>query len=65
MMPYGCAPACSHEAYQDIVAERLEPSDQDLASDDALDDWLLHHVTTTQHISGTCKMDPPADPLAV
>jgi len=26
---------------------------------------LLHHVTTTQHISGTCKMGPASDPLAV
>ena len=60
-----CARLLEHEAYQDIVAERLEPSDQDLASDEALDDWLLHHVTTTQHISGTCKMGPASDPLAV
>ncbi len=60
-----CARLLEHEAYQDIVAERLEPSEQDLASDDALDDWLLHHVTTTQHISGTCKMGPASDPLAV
>jgi choline dehydrogenase len=60
-----CARLLADEAYQDIVAERLEPSDHDLASDDALDDWLLHHVTTTQHISGTCKMGPASDPLAV
>ena len=60
-----CARLLEHEAYQDIVAARLAPSDQALASDDALDDWLLHHVTTTQHISGTCKMGPASDPLAV
>ena len=60
-----CARLLAHEAYQDIVAERLEPSDQTLASDGALDDWLLHRVTTTQHISGTCKMGPASDPLAV
>jgi choline dehydrogenase len=55
----------AHEAYQDIVAARLEPSDQALVSDEALDNWLLHRVTTTQHISGTCKMGPASDPLAV
>jgi choline dehydrogenase len=60
-----CARLLEHEVYQDIVAERLEPSDQALASDKALDDWLLHRVTTTQHISGTCKMGPASDPLAV
>ena len=57
-----CARLLEHEAYQDIVAARLEPSDQALASDAALDDWLLHRVTTTQHISGTCKMGPASDP---
>ena len=60
-----CARLLAHEAYQDIVAQRLAPSDQALASDEALDAWLLHHVTTTQHISGTCKMGPASDPLAV
>src|SRR5215831_7121394 len=60
-----CARLLEHEAYQDIVAARLEPSDQALVSDEALDNWLLHRVTTTQHISGTCKMGPASDPLAV
>src|SRR2546426_7979006 len=60
-----CARLLEHEAYQGIVAQRLAPSDQALASDEALDDWLLHHVTTTQHISGTCKMGPASDPLAM
>ena len=60
-----CARLLKHEAYQEIVAARLAPSDQALASDEALDAWLLHHVTTTQHISGTCKMGPASDPLAV
>ena len=37
----------------------------DLESDDALDDWLKGSVTTSQHISGTCKMGPDSDPMAV
>jgi len=60
-----CARLLEHEAYQGIVHQRLMPSDQELASDDALDAWLRHNVTTTQHISGTCKMGPASDPLAV
>jgi len=60
-----CARLLEHEAYQAIVQARLAPSDQDLASDEALDAWLRHNVTTSQHISGTCKMGPAADPLAV
>ena len=54
-----------HEAYRDIIAERVMPNDEDLASDEALDDWLLSNVSTAQHISGTCKMGQAADPLAV
>lgn len=54
-----------HEAYRDIIAERIGPSDADLASDEALDDWLLEQVSTAQHISGTCKMGPAADHMAV
>src|SRR5262249_17238849 len=60
-----CARLLEHEAYQGIVHQRLAPSDQDLASDDALDAWLRRNVSTTQHISGTCKMGPASDPLAV
>ncbi len=54
-----------HQAYRDIVAERISPTDLDLASDGALDAWLLANVSSFQHISGTCKMGPTSDPLAV
>ena len=54
-----------HEAFQPIIAERVEPTDAELASDEALDEYLLREVTTGQHISGTCKMGPASDPLAV
>jgi len=37
----------------------------DLASNDALDQWLLRNVSTMHHISGTCKMGPVSDALAV
>jgi len=54
-----------HQAYEDIVVERISPTDPDLASDDALDAWLLANVSSFQHISGTCKMGPTSDPMAV
>jgi choline dehydrogenase len=54
-----------HPAYQARVGERLTPTDQDLASDDALNAWLLSHATTQHHSSGTCKMGPASDPMAV
>lgn len=52
-------------AYQAIVAERLSPTDAELRSDAALDQWMLRTVGTSHHISSTCKMGPAADPLAV
>ena len=54
-----------HQAYRGIVLERASPTDLDLASDDALDAWLMANVSSFQHISGTCKMGPPSDPMAV
>jgi choline dehydrogenase len=60
-----CARLLQHESYAHIVAERIMPSDAELASDEALDAWMRQWVTTTQHISGTCKMGPASDPMAV
>ena len=54
-----------HETYGDILAGRFSPSDADLSTDAALDAWLLANVSSFQHISGTCKMGPLSDPLAV
>jgi choline dehydrogenase len=60
-----CVRLLEHDMYRDIVEGRIEPTDQDLASDDALDAWLLANVSTSQHISGTCKMGLRSDPMAV
>ena len=60
-----CIRLLEHEAFSDIVTARTAPGDQDLASDEALDDWLLRNVGTSYHVSGTCKMGPASDPLAV
>jgi choline dehydrogenase-like flavoprotein len=60
-----CVKLTEHETFKDIIAERVEPTDADLASDAALDAWLRREVTTSQHISCTCKMGPESDPMAV
>jgi choline dehydrogenase len=52
-------------AFKDIVVRRVFPGDDILASDAALDAWMLANVTTQHHSSGTCKMGPASDPLAV
>ena len=52
-------------AFGSIVDRRTEPLDSDLESDESLDGWLRREVTTTQHLTGTCKMGPASDPWAV
>ncbi len=53
------------EALREILVERLAPTDEDLASDAALDQWLLTHISTAHHLAGTCKMGPASDAMAV
>src|SRR6266571_5273811 len=53
------------DAYQDVVDHRIHPTDAILADDDALDLWIRQTVGTARHVSGTCKMGPDADPMAV
>ena len=48
-----------------LFGERLSPTDADLESDQALDQWLMREAITYSHICGTCKMGPDSDPLAV
>ena len=43
----------------------VSPTDAELATDAALDQWLLQNVTSSYHIAGTCKMGTRLDPLAV
>jgi len=52
-------------AFNDLLVERVTPTATDLASDAALDDWLMRNLGTSHHVSGTCKMGPASDPMAV
>ncbi|HEX2173583.1 MAG TPA: GMC oxidoreductase, partial [Dehalococcoidia bacterium] len=54
-----------YPAFGEIVEGRIRPTDDQLTSDEALDAWLRERVSTQHHASGTCKMGPGADPLAV
>jgi choline dehydrogenase len=53
------------DAYKDVADYRIYPTDDILADDDALDLWIRQTVGTARHVSGTCKMGPDADPMAV
>lgn len=52
-------------AFTDVVVSRVFPADDELASDDRLDEWVRQNVKTQHHSSGTCKLGPDDDPLAV
>ena len=54
-----------HEGMRELLGDRLAPADPDLVSDETLDAWMLREAVTFSHISGTCKMGPPSDPMAV
>lgn len=53
------------DALKEVIVERLAPTDADLVSDEALDQWLLTHISTAHHLAGTCKMGPASDMMAV
>ena len=60
-----CVSLLQHRAYEGIIEEIIAPTLADLESDAALDGWLRRNVSTSYHISGTCKMGPADDPMAV
>ena len=51
--------------YQGILEDRVTPTDEELATDEALNGWLRRNTGTSHHISGTCKMGPDSDPMTV
>ena len=53
------------DAFRAIIEDRIEPTDAELATDQALDEYIRREVSTSQHISCTCKMGPDSDPKAV
>ena len=53
------------DAYRGVSDGRTTPTDEVLSDDPALDLWVRQTVGTSRHVSGTCKIGPDADPLAV
>ena len=53
------------DEFKDIVDFRIQPTDDILADDDAFSTWIRQTVGTARHVSGTCKMGPDSDSMAV
>ena len=51
--------------FSEIAGPLVDPTERDLRSDDALDEWLLKNTNTMHHVSCTAKMGPDSDPMAV
>ncbi len=60
-----CVQLLKQEGIKDMIEEIVSPTDQDIASDEVLDTWLMQNVTAGAHFGGTCKMGPSSDPMAV
>ena len=60
-----CLDLAKKDSLADLIEDRRFPTDADLASDQTLDDWMMRNVRTSHHISGTCKMGPADDAMAV
>ena len=52
-------------AYGNVVDHIVDPAADILADDDAMDHWIRQTVGTARHVSGTCRMGPDSDPMAV
>ncbi|MCL0053931.1 mycofactocin system GMC family oxidoreductase MftG [Dehalococcoidia bacterium] len=52
-------------AYKDVSDGRVTPTEEILTDDDALDLWIRQTVGSARHVSGTCKIGPDSDPMAV
>jgi choline dehydrogenase len=53
------------DGYREVVEYRIHPANDILNNDDALDLWMRQTVGSARHVSGTCKMGPDTDPMAV
>ena len=60
--------ACSileSDAYQGISEGRIAPDDDTLTSDEDLDAWIRQTLGSSRHVSGTCRIGPDGDAMAV
>tara|TARA_B100001245_G_scaffold170505_1_gene129361 strand:+ start:6090 stop:7646 length:1557 start_codon:yes stop_codon:yes gene_type:complete len=60
-----CITITQNESFEPIIKSRIDPSGFDVECDTSLNEWLYSIVGTQHHSSGTCKMGPSEDPLAV
>ena len=60
-----CIQICEQSSFSDLLLDMVNPTEADMESDETLNAWLMRNIGTSHHISGTCKMGPDSDPMAV
>ncbi len=60
-----CRDILAQPGFAGTVGPAVSPTASEIESDNALDNWLLRNVFTTFHTSGSCKMGPADDGMAV
>ena len=60
-----CVEVGAGDAYSEIISDRIQPTDEQLGNDDALDLWIKQNARTSHHITSTCRMGPGSDPSSV
>ena len=60
-----CVEIGAQNPYRDIIDELIAPTPDALDSDELLTQYIMERVGTSHHASGTCKMGPDSDGMAV
>lgn len=60
-----CVKIGEQDAYAEIIDELIAPRPDILGSDPELTEFIMERVGTSHHASGTCKMGPDSDSMAV
>ena len=60
-----CIEIGEQSPYDDIIEELVAPTPEEAADDELLNLYMMKCVGTSHHVSGTCKMGPDSDEMAV
>ena len=60
-----CVEIGEQSPYNEIIEELVAPTAEELADEELLTRYIMSCVATSHHASGTCKMGPDSDEMAV
>lgn len=60
-----CVQIGDQSPYDEIIDELIAPTPGELTDDEQLTRYIMERVGTSHHASGTCKMGPDSDEMAV